>query len=47
MGGSMLVGPMGDVLAAAAGNETVLMAEVDPTVVGSVRAELPLADRKS
>lgn len=48
VGDTMIIDPMGEVLAAAAGVETVLTAEVDPAVVAKVRAELPfMADRRS
>jgi omega-amidase len=46
-GDSRIVDPMGEVLAAAAGTETVLSAEVDPAVVAEVRRRLPfMADRR-
>ena len=46
-GDSMIVDPMGEVLASAAGGEAVLVAEVDPAVVRRVRTALPfLADRR-
>jgi predicted amidohydrolase len=46
-GDSMIVDPLGEVLATAAGGETVLVADVDPAVVASVRARFPfLADRR-
>ncbi|MGH2684215.1 MAG: carbon-nitrogen family hydrolase [Actinomycetota bacterium] len=46
-GDSMIIDPMGDVLASAAGGEAVLVADVDPAVVREVRASLPfLADRR-
>jgi predicted amidohydrolase len=45
-GDSMIVDPMGEVLASAAGGEALLVAEVDPARVAEVRAEFPfLADR--
>jgi predicted amidohydrolase len=47
-GDSMIVDPLGEVLASAAGGETVLVADVDPGVVAGVRARFPfLADRRS
>ena len=47
-GDSMIVDPLGEVLATAAGGESVLVADVDPDVVTSVRARFPfLADRRS
>ena len=46
-GDSMIVDPMGEVLASAAGGEAVLVADVDPAVVDDVRTSLPfLADRR-
>jgi len=46
-GDSMIVDPMGEVLASAAGGEAVLVADVDPAVVRQVRTSLPfLADRR-
>ena len=48
VGDTMIIDPMGEVLASAASVETVLTAEVDPAVVAKVRAELPfMADRRS
>lgn len=45
-GDSRIVDPMGEELAAAAGGETVLSAEVDPAVVAVTRARFPfLRDR--
>ena len=47
-GDSMIVDPLGEVLASAAGGETVLVADVDPAVVAGVRARFPfLADRRA
>jgi len=47
-GDSMIVDPLGEVLASAAGGESVLVADVDPAVVAGVRARFPfLADRRS
>ena len=44
----MIVDPLGEVLASAAGGETVLVADVDPAVVAGVRARFPfLADRRA
>jgi predicted amidohydrolase len=46
-GDSLVVDPMGEVLASAAVGETVLVAEVDPAEVAATRARLPfLADRR-
>jgi predicted amidohydrolase len=46
-GDSVIVDPCGVILAEAAGAETVLVVDVDPAVVGRVRAEYPfLADRR-
>jgi predicted amidohydrolase len=46
-GDSRIIAPDGEVLAAAAGIETVLLAEVDPAVVQATRARLPfLPDRR-
>jgi predicted amidohydrolase len=46
-GDSMIVDPLGEVLASAAGGETVLVADVDPETVAGVRARFPfLADRR-
>ncbi|HET6949750.1 MAG TPA: carbon-nitrogen family hydrolase [Acidimicrobiales bacterium] len=45
-GDSMIVDPLGEVLASGAGTEALLVADVDPAVVAGVRAEFPfLADR--
>jgi predicted amidohydrolase len=47
-GDTCIVDPLGEVLASAAGVETVITADVDPAVVAKVRAELPfLADRRT
>lgn len=46
-GDSCIVDPMGEVLASAAGVETVLVADVDPGVVAKTRERFPfLADRR-
>ena len=46
-GDSRIVAPDGEVLAAAARTETILLADVAPSVVAQVRADLPfLADRR-
>ena len=46
-GDSMVVDPVGEVLASAAGDEALLVAEVDPARVAQVREEFPfLADRR-
>jgi predicted amidohydrolase len=48
VGDSMIVDPLGEVLASAAGGEAVLVADVDPAVVTRVRARFPfLADRRA
>jgi predicted amidohydrolase len=48
VGDSMIVDPMGEVLASAAGGETILLADVEPGVVASVRQQFPfMADRRS
>jgi predicted amidohydrolase len=48
VGDSMIVDPLGEVLAAGAGTEATLVAEVDAAMVADVRARLPfLADRRS
>jgi omega-amidase len=45
-GDSMIVDPMGELLASAAGGEALLVADVDPARVAQVRAEFPfLSDR--
>ena len=47
-GDSCIIDPLGEVLASAAGVETVLIADIDPAVVAKVRGELPfLADRRT
>ena len=47
-GDSMIVDPLGEVLASAAGVETIVTAAVDATVVADVRARFPFfADRRS
>lgn len=47
VGDSRIVDPLGEVLAAAAGTEALLVAEVDPAVVRAVRERFPfLADRR-
>lgn len=47
-GDSRIVDPLGEVLAAAAGQEALLVAEVDPAVVHEVRTRLPFrADRRT
>ena len=46
-GDSRIIDPMGEVLASAAGGETMLLAEVDPSRVHRARTELPfLSDRR-
>jgi predicted amidohydrolase len=46
-GDSQIVDPWGEILASAAGNETLLFAEVDPEVVRQARENLPfLPDRR-
>ena len=46
-GDSMVVDPMGEVLASAAGGEAVLVVDVDPATVADVRTRLPfLQDRR-
>lgn len=46
-GDSRIVDPRGEILAAAAGKETMLLAEVDPAEVAAVRREFPfLQDRR-
>ncbi len=45
-GDSRIIDPLGEVLAAGAGGETVLLAEVDPAVVAATRSRYPfLQDR--
>ncbi len=47
VGDSRIVSPLGELLATAAGGETMLLAEIDPTVVAAVREKLPfLRDRR-
>ncbi len=47
-GDSRIVDPWGETLAAAAGAETMLVAEVDPAVVRDAREKFPvLADRRA
>ena len=47
-GGSVIVGPSGEVLAEAGDGETVLTADVDAATVTAVRERFPvLADRRS
>ena len=46
-GDSRIVDPLGEVLAAGAGGETILLAEVDPAVVAETRRRYPfLTDRR-
>jgi len=46
-GDSRIVDPLGEVLAAGAGGETILLADVDPAVVAETRKRYPfLADRR-
>ena len=46
-GDSRIVDPLGEVLAAGAGGETILLADVDPSVVAETRKRFPfLADRR-
>jgi predicted amidohydrolase len=46
-GDSMIIDPLGDVLACAAHTETVLFAEIDPSAVVNTRARYPfLRDRR-
>ena len=46
-GDSMVIDPMGEVLASAAGDEALLVTDVDPARVAAVREEFPfLADRR-
>jgi predicted amidohydrolase len=46
-GDSCIIDPMGEVLVAAAGVETVLIADVDAAHVAKVRADFPFqADRR-
>jgi predicted amidohydrolase len=47
-GDSRIVDPLGEVLAAGAGGETILLADVDPAVVAETRRRYPfLADRRT
>jgi predicted amidohydrolase len=47
-GDSRIVDPLGEVLAAGAGGETILLADVDPAVVAETRKRYPfLADRRA
>lgn len=47
-GDSMIVDPMGEVLASAAGGEAMLLVDVDAGVVGDVREKLPfMRDRRN
>ncbi len=46
-GDSRIIDPMGEVVAAAAQQETILLADVDPVVVSDIRKKLPfLPDRR-
>jgi predicted amidohydrolase len=46
-GDSRIVDPLGEILAAGAGGETILLADVDPVVVADTRKRYPfLADRR-
>ena len=46
-GDSRIIDPLGEVLAAGAGGETILLADVDPVVVAETRKRYPfLADRR-
>ena len=46
-GDSRIVDPLGEILAAGAGGETILLADVDPVVVAETRKRFPfLADRR-
>jgi predicted amidohydrolase len=46
-GDSRIIDPLGEILAAGAGGETILLAEVDPAVVAETRRRYPfLADRR-
>lgn len=48
VGDSVIVDPLGEVLASAAGGEALLVAEVDPAVVAAVRERYPfLRDRRN
>lgn len=47
-GDSRIVDPVGEILAAGAGGETILLADVDPVMVAETRKRYPfLADRRS
>jgi predicted amidohydrolase len=47
VGDSRIIDPMGEVLAAAAGVETMLVADIDPEVVAAIRTSFPfLPDRR-
>jgi omega-amidase len=47
-GDSRIVNPLGEILAAGAGGETILLADVDPDVVAETRKRYPfLADRRN
>jgi predicted amidohydrolase len=47
-GDSRIVDPLGEILAAGAGGETILLADVDPVVVAETRKRFPfLADRRA
>ena len=47
VGDSSIIDPMGEELASAGDEETVLAADIDPAVVATVRADLPfMADRR-
>ena len=48
VGDSMVVDPLGEVLASAAGREATLVTEIDPSIVAATRQRFPfLADRRS
>ncbi len=48
VGDSRIVDPTGEVLSAAAGGETILLADIDPEVVTATRKQLPfLPDRRT
>lgn len=47
-GDSRIISPMGDILAGASGQETLLLGEIDPAVVAETRRTLPfMQDRRS
>lgn len=47
-GDSAVIDPLGETLASAAGNEALLVTEIDPSIVESTRATFPfLADRRT